>query len=239
MRQRVKRRPRIYFSFRSPFSWLALTALERAVPQVWDLADLVPYWDPDAATERALADRGAEVHYAQMSKAKHLYILQDTKRTAQSLGLGMAWPVDVAPWWEVPHLAWLSARRQGMALPFYREVMRARWERGENVCDRAVVAGIGDRIGLDGRVLAAATEDPEIRAEGVDGLYTAWEDDIFGVPYFRIGRQRFWGYDRVSGFAVELVAMRDSVPEPVLVAEPVLAPVPVGAYDTDTAGGCG
>lgn len=233
---RLRRWPRAYFSFRSPFSWMALTALERAHPTILDDIDLVPYWDPDPLTAAALRERGAEIQYADMSKAKHLYILGDTKRTAQALGLTMAWPVDDDPWWEVPHLGWLAARRAGRAAGFYRDVTAARWERGANVCDPDVLAGIGDRAGLDGAALAAATEDPAIRTEGVDGLYAAWEDDIFGVPYFRIGRHRFWGYDRVPGFLAELRRLRDadplaSVPQPVRAA--------VGAYDSDTAGGCG
>lgn len=240
---RQRKRPRVYFSFRSPFSWLAITALERELPRVHELAEFVPYWDPDPLTVAALRDRGAEIHYAQMSKAKHLYILQDTKRAAESLGLRMAWPIDVSPWWEVPHLAWLRARRDGGAERFYGEVMRARWEAGENICEPDVIARLGTQAGLDGDALAAATEDPQIRAEGVDALYAAYEDDIFGVPYFRIGRHRFWGYDRVPGFLAELTGALPGAgparPGDELAALPEPLRAAVGAYDTDTAGGCG
>lgn len=242
-RPRVRVGPRIYFSFRSPFSWLAVTALERELPGIHQLAEFVPYWDPDPLTEQALRNRGAEVRYTQMSKAKHLYILQDTKRTAESLGLRMAWPVDVEPWWEMPHLAWLKARREGRAEPFYRQVVGARWGAGENVCDRDVIARLGVRAGLDGDALAAATEDPQIRSEGVDALCAAYEDDIFGVPYFRIGRHRFWGYDRMPGFLAELTrtlpATEPTQPGDALAGVPEPLRTAVGAYDCDTAGGCG
>jgi 2-hydroxychromene-2-carboxylate isomerase len=240
MRQRRKRRPRVYFSFRSPFSWMALTALERELPGFTGLVDMIPYWDPDEHTEAALRERDAEVHYAQMSKAKHLYILGDTKRTAAELGLRMAWPIDVDPWWEVPHLAWLAARREGRADAFYREVVTARWERGEDVCDQAVVAGLAARAGLDGARLATAVDDPEIRAEGVEALYSAYDEDVFGVPYFRVGRHRFWGYDRVRGFLAELRSTMDETgPDTTLAGVPEPVRAAAGAYDTDTAGGCG
>jgi 2-hydroxychromene-2-carboxylate isomerase len=240
----MAKRPAVYFSFRSPYSWMALHRLCRVVPGVFDAVELVPYWDPDTGTERALKERDAGSHYAQMSKAKHLYILHDTKRLSARLGLPMAWPVDVDPWWEVPHLAWLLARREGRASECYVAFSAARWNRGENICDQAVVRRLGAEIGVDGDRLAAAVDDPDVRAESVECLVRAYDDDVFGVPYFRLGRHRLWGYDRVDDY-VELLlpALRG---EPAGAGEaaglhgvPVAVIDPVGGYDTDTAGGCG
>jgi 2-hydroxychromene-2-carboxylate isomerase len=173
-----------------------------------------------------------------MSKAKHLYILQDTKRLARKLGLQMAWPIDIDPWWEVPHLAWLRARGLGIGPQFFAAVLQARWERGENICDPSVIAALGTSVGADGAALAAAAQDQSVRADGVDCLVRAYEDDIFGVPYFHVGPHRFWGYDRVGDFlGVFLPTLgRGEPPE----ADPAPAPPAVPqAYDTDTAGGCG
>ncbi|MBW3667569.1 MAG: DsbA family protein [Actinobacteria bacterium] len=244
----MKRPPRIYFSFRSPFSWLGLERLRRRFGQLPDGIELVPYWDPDPGTEAALQARDAEFHYVQMSKAKHLYILHDTKRVAEGMGLRMAWPVDVDPWWEVPHLGWLRARELGLGQAFFDAVIAARWGRGENVCDREVALGLARSIGLgerDAAAVAGACEDPAVREAGVECLAAAYDDDVFGVPYFRVGRHRFWGYDRVDGFADELVRALglDGVAEvsPAAGDDAGLGvPASVGAaYDTDTAGGCG
>jgi 2-hydroxychromene-2-carboxylate isomerase len=235
----VKRRPRLFFSFRSPFSWLLVERLQRELPDAHGAIKFVPFWEPDERTAAALAERGAEIHYQQMSRAKHLYILQDTKRIATRLGLQMAWPVDVAPWWEPSHLGWLKARRLGLAEPFYRAVTEARWRRGEDISDPGVVRRLAASIGADGDTIASAADDPEIRAEGVDSLVAAYEDDVFGVPYFRLGWQRFWGFDRLDDF---LTAYRDGAaaarPEP-LAGVPAALHDLVGSYDTDTAGGCG
>jgi 2-hydroxychromene-2-carboxylate isomerase len=236
----VTRRPRLYFSFRSPYSWLAVDRLARELPAIHDVVEFLPYWDPDPRTRAALAERDAGFHYTPMSRAKHLYLLGDTKRIAARRGLAMVWPIDRDPWWEVPHLAFLAAQRAGAAAEFYAAVAAARWARGEDVCDPPVLRGLADGIGLDGRALAAAPDDPQLRAAGVDCLVRAYRDDVFGIPYLRVGRQRFWGLDRVDDALAELrAAARDPRdPDPLDgIAGAVRAAV--GAYDTDTAGGCG
>ncbi len=227
----MTRAPRVYFSFRSPFSWMAIDRLRRLVPDADQRLEFIPYWDPDARTSADLLAAGAEFHYAQMSKAKHLYILHDTRRQAAKLGLRMVWPIDDDPWWELPHLAYLLARRLGRGPQFYQAVVAARWERGANICEQAVLRAVAEEAGLDGDRLVAAPESDEIRALGTGCLVTAYHDDIFGIPYFRIGRHRFWGLDRLDDFLAELLG---SASAPVPSGEPVRV-----LADTDTAGGCG
>ncbi|HEY3259300.1 MAG TPA: DsbA family protein [Pseudonocardiaceae bacterium] len=194
------RRPRLYFSLRSPYSWLTVHRLRAEVPGVLDAVDWFPYWDPDQQTSQGLELRGGEFHYIQMSRAKHLYMLLDTKRLAEQQGLTMSWPVDVDPWWELPHLAWLWARREGRPWEFYDAIMAARWGRGDNICEPDVVRAAAEQAGLDPDRAVGAADDPSIREEGVGCLYQAYLDDIFGIPYMKWGRQRFWGFDRVDAF---------------------------------------
>lgn len=233
----MTRGTRLHFSFRSPYTWMAVTKLLRQVPDAHERVELVPYWNPDEQTSAALAAAGADFHYAPMSKAKHLYILHDTRGQAARLGLRMRWPVDDDPWWELPHLGYLVARRSGAGAAFYTAVMSARWQRGADVCDPAVLRGIAEEVGIDGDAVVRAPDSAETRAEGVTCLSAAYHDDIFGVPYFRIGRHRFWGLDRVDDFVAELdgTAVRPTG----ATSDPGRLADLVGAYDTDTAGGCG
>jgi len=245
----MRRPPRLYFSFRSPYSWMAVERLRRAVPDLFERFELFPYWDPDATMQRALRERGAELPYQQMSKAKHLYVLGDTKRLAARLGLRMAWPVDIDPWWELPHLAWLAARRAGLAERCYDALVEARWGAGADICEAEVFGKVVGDAGLDAEALLAAAGRDDVRAEGLECLVAAYEDDVFGVPYLRLGRQRFWGLDRVGLFVEELRrAAAGAATHPGPEAQPgtevdlfevVDLDVPVGAYDRDTAGGCG
>jgi len=224
-------RPRLHFSFRSPYSWMTVRRLRERVPDAFETIEWLPYWDPDPRTSAKLKERGGEFHYVQMSRAKHFYILMDTKRLAAAEGLPMVWPVDVDPWWELPHLAWLQARRAGLAEPFYDAVCAARWLRGEAICTPGVIGRAAAEAGLDPRAAVAAPDDANLREEGADCLMRAYHDDIFGIPYLRWGRQRFWGLDRLDAF---LAAWQGDVP-----AERVTVPRAAAGYDTDTAGGCG
>lgn len=236
----MKRRPRVYFSLRSPFSWFAMRQLEERLPEADQLFDFVPFFEPDADFKRELEERGAEFHYVPMSKAKHLYILQDTKRLAQRYGYPMVWPIDVDPWWVLPHLAWLKARRLGVHREYYRAVMQARWERGEDICETDVLHRILTDAGLQADTLVAAPSDPEIREEGLQALVQVYEDDIFGVPYFKLGFHRFWGLDRLDDFLAALDATRQrqavTIPQEGIPAAVIAS---VGSVDHDTAGGCG
>lgn len=227
--------PTIFFSFRSPFSWMALHVLRREFPDYTTRFDMVPFFEPDPDSARELAARGGAFHYVAMSKAKHLYILNDTKRLARRMGLTLSWPVDVDPRWDLPHLAWLRARELGCDEALYDAITQARWERGENICEEQVLLSVLDAAELPAGELVDAAADPRIRALGVDALMQLYRDDVFGVPYFRVGRDKFWGLDRVQDF---ITAYRDGSPTATAPPpESVLAAV--GAFDHDTAGGCG
>ena len=229
----MKRAPRLYFSLRSPYSWLAIRRLRTVVPDLSAAMECIPYWDPDAATGAALEQRGGEFHYVQMSRAKHLYMLMDTKRIAGREGVQMSWPVDIDSYWERPHLAWLYARRAGREWQFYDAVMQARWGCGDDICRSDVVRAAAAEAGLDPDGAVAAADDPELRADGVGCLYQAYLDDIFGIPYLKWGQHRFWGLDRVDPFldVWQPAAQAAGIPAELLTAS--------RPYDLDTAGGCG
>ncbi|EST28976.1 2-hydroxychromene-2-carboxylate isomerase [Streptomyces roseochromogenus] len=192
--------PKFYFSLHSPYSWMASRLLAERCPDALESMQWIPYFYPDEQTWKSMAERGIELHYADMSKAKHLYILQDVKRLSARFGFDMAWPVDREPWWVLPHHAWLAAKRTGDQNALYWALVEARWGRGENICDRETVRKIADAAGLDGEALSAAPEDPELREEGMAAQEAAYLDDVFGAPYFKIGPQRYWGLDRLDDF---------------------------------------
>lgn len=232
------KRPKVYFSLRSPFSWMAVRRLEEQVPDIHERADFIPFWEPDEKLAAALAERGGSFPYTAMSKAKHLYILQDTKRLAARFGYAMRWPVDVDPWWELPHMAWLKAKHLGVERRFYDAVTAARWERGENICEEPVLRSIIEAAGLDPAPLLGAVDDDQIWDEAVQAQFQVYSDDVFGVPYFKVGFQRFWGLDRLSGFIDALGGSATTQSEPIAGIPSAIVDQP-GSMDVDTAGGCG
>ena len=240
MTRRPTRPPRLYFSFRSPYSWLTVRRLLEELPEAPAAFDWLPYWDPDPLTAAALVERGAQFHYVQMSRAKHLYLLLDTKRLADSLSVPMAWPVDVDCWWELPHLAYLVARHAGRGLEFYESLVSARWGRGEDICKPDVIRKAAIEAGVAPDLAVSAPDDPGVRAEGVDCLQLAYQDDVFGIPYLRWGRDRFWGYERLDPFlklwrtngCADAAATSTDEGAALQAAHAV-------SYDYDAPGGCG
>jgi 2-hydroxychromene-2-carboxylate isomerase len=221
---------------------MALRQLEQRVPGFAEMFEYVPFWDPDARTRAGMDARGASFHYTRMSKAKHLYILHDTKRLAARFGYELVWPVDVDPWWEPSALGWIRARETGCAREFYRVVTQVRWDRGENISDPAVLRAACDAAGLDGADLMAAVDDDRIRQLGVDAMVAAHRDEVFGIPLFLLAGQRYWGVDRIDQVEAAVRALSGTGPGPVPVDRdnlPVAALATVGAFDHDDTGGCG
>ncbi|GIF02270.1 2-hydroxychromene-2-carboxylate isomerase [Paractinoplanes rishiriensis] len=227
--------PRFFFSLRSPYSWLAYHDLTERHPHLVGTIEWVPYWEPSPATAQLLADLGGEFLYTEMHKSKQLYVLQDVRRLAGARGFAVTWPVDKEPEWEVPHLAYLAAAELGRGHDFIRAVHEARWQRGQDICDRATVGLIAEEAGLDPDLLAGAHEIPRIRAAGVRLLLTAYQTGVFGVPFFAAGRQKFWGVDRLDGFLQAIGATAAPAP-----AAPEVAVAGAGrGGDVGHAGGCG
>jgi 2-hydroxychromene-2-carboxylate isomerase len=221
-----------YFSFRSPYSWIATRLMLRSLPRKAPL-EWVPFWEPDVMSERMLGERGGHFPYQKMSDAKHRYILQDVRRLALQLGLEMRWPVDEQPHWEVAHLGYLKATELGCGPTFLRGVYSARWEQGRNISDPDVIGEIGHASGLDGALVAEAYRDPAMRAKGVDCLYRVYQNDVFGVPYFMHKRDRYWGIDRLPLFLRQLGG--DST-----MATELAGDASHGSfYEFDHPGGCG
>jgi 2-hydroxychromene-2-carboxylate isomerase len=197
----MRKPPRLYFSFRSPRSWLAVRQLVERFPEAPHAITFIPHWEPDDGLRAALRSAGSDFLDTPISRAKYEYLLADTKRLARLLGYTMVWPAaDIDVSWEAVHLAWLYARSQGRGWEFYQAAVRKRWEHGMNISDLTVLSGIATDAGVDPAGAVAAASDPGLRDEALAALVSAYNEDIFAVPYFLVGRHRFWGLERLDGF---------------------------------------
>ncbi|MFF3067522.1 2-hydroxychromene-2-carboxylate isomerase [Kitasatospora sp. NPDC057936] len=206
----ARRAPRWYFSFRSPYSWMAYRDLVDHHPQEAERIEWLPFWEPDPSAQDELEQSNIRLPYVPMSKEKHLYILQDVRRLARARDLEMVWPVDPAPRWEVSHLAYLAAERRGVGREFIAETYRTRWERGEDISRPDTMRKIAETIGADPEALARAHEDPEIRELGMAALGSLHRDGVFGVPFFICGFDKYWGVDRLPDFLRRLQSLKVS-----------------------------
>ncbi|WEO94734.1 DsbA family protein [Streptomyces sp. FXJ1.172] len=197
---RPKKPPRWYFSLRSPYSWFAYLDLTQRFPDVADALEWIPFWEPDATTQKMLDEARVELPIVAMSRAKNFYILQDLARISKARGLTMTVPIDKDPNWEVSHLAYLAAKEQGRGKEFVDAVYRARWQEGRDITAPTTMAEIAGELGLPAELLATAADDPQLRKQGFDCLVSSYEDGLFGVPFFIHGRDKFFGVDRLRPF---------------------------------------
>jgi 2-hydroxychromene-2-carboxylate isomerase len=84
------------------------------------------------------------------------------------------------------------------ALKLAGAIGRAVWAEEKNIADETVLATLADNLDLDGKQLLAAS-----LTEGVAADYARFTDEamaanVFGIPWYRINGENFWGQDRLE-----------------------------------------
>ena len=179
---------RFYFSFRSPYAWLAAERLESELGGLEVPIEPIPVYPTPALFPNDPATMPAKI----------AYIVQDILRLVRERGLTVRFPSPEDPDWSLSHAAFLGAQQQGAGHAFMLEAFRRRFREGLDLGDDAVIADAAQRAGLDpGTILAAAHSDA-LRSAASDGFRLGIErDGIFGVPSFVYAGKLYWGQDRM------------------------------------------
>lgn len=180
---------RFYFSFRSPYAWLAAERVEEELGPLGVPVERIPIYptpelfpnDPAAMPEKVA------------------YLVQDVRRLARERGLQVRFPSATDPGdWALSHAAFLGAEREGAGPAFMLRAFRKRWTEGLDLGDEAVLAAAAQEAGLGADVVLAAAHDEALRAEASEGWRRGAErDGIFGVPSFVYAGRLYWGQDRM------------------------------------------
>jgi 2-hydroxychromene-2-carboxylate isomerase len=179
---------RFYFSFRSPYSWLAFERIERAFRDVPVQLQYLPVFPPPDYPNDPTAVPN-----------KLKYILRDVGRQAEAYGLSVKAPSVLDTQWVRPHAAFVYAQDQGKGHAFGLAMSRARFSQGQDVGDDDVMRSIATRLELDGNALVTSCDDVAYQTRVVEGMIQgATEDSIFGVPLFVYRGEPFWGNDRIE-----------------------------------------
>jgi 2-hydroxychromene-2-carboxylate isomerase len=179
---------RFYFSFRSPYSWLAFLRIEAALAQLPVRLEYIPVFPPsDFANDPAAVPN------------KLAYIQRDITRIAEAYGFATKSLDKVDTEWIRPHAAYIYAADQGKAQAFGRGVFEARFMRAKDVAEEAVLREVARGCGLDEDACAKAAADEGYQTRVVKGMIRGVQEDaIFGVPYFVFRGETFWGNDRID-----------------------------------------
>jgi 2-hydroxychromene-2-carboxylate isomerase len=181
----------LLFDYASPYAFLASEIVEARLPG----AKLV---------QRPVYLRAFEAFRAGMpfGAAKLAYLSADVRRCALDAGVDLRFPT-VLPINGLHALRGaVAAARLGKFAAYHQAMFRAAWQHGRDISRKEEVAAIATELGMP--ELADALDEPSIK----DELRATTEDAIrrgaFGVPTFFVGREMFWGHDRMHQIAKAL-----------------------------------
>lgn len=179
---------RYYYSFRSPYAWLATLAVVKKGLDV----DPVPL----AKMPEGMDFPGVGV---KPNKSKSSYFIKDIVRLSKRAGKKLTFPDPFELDWGKAHAPAHYAKGRGKALDYIAAAYEARWVRGENISEDEIIKKIAREVGLDPTDTVAAANDPAVQNAMMAELDATLEtDQPFGVPYFIYQGEPFWGQDRIA-----------------------------------------
>jgi 2-hydroxychromene-2-carboxylate isomerase len=183
----------------SPFTYLAGDRLEQIAARHGASVRYIPLDAPTLFT-RTGGQRLADRH-----PARNAYRLQELRRQAAKSGLPFQiappyFPVNPAP---ASYAIIAAIRAGGGDLPgLVRGFLRAVWAEGRNIAEddvvRDILAAHGFDPGISDKYMLAAAETY------VANLEEAVSRGVFGVPFYIVGDEMFWGQDRLDDLDLHL-----------------------------------
>jgi 2-hydroxychromene-2-carboxylate isomerase len=92
----------------------------------------------------------------------------------------------------------IAAQRLDCAQTFINVVYDAIWVHEKNMGNAEVVAAVLTEQALDAEALLNLSQDPAVKAELIANTDAAVALGIFGTPTFFIGREMYFGQDRLD-----------------------------------------
>lgn len=175
----------VFFSFRSPYSYLALVQLR----------DMAKRWPLDVTLRPVMPmiRRGVP-----LTPAKRRYILMDVAREARRLGIPFGHMADpLGRPVERMMAVFSDALAAGCELDFSVAAMRAVWAEGKNMGRDRNLRAITDDFGLGWETCLQAMADESWRENVDENAHALSALGLWGVPAFRVGSETAWGRDRL------------------------------------------
>ena len=176
----------IWFSFRSPYSWIAFPRVRR-LARHYGASLRLRYILP-------MVMRGLPV-----PPVKTMYITLDTKREAQRVGLPYGRIVDPVGAGAARCLAVLHhAVRLGQGETFAEQAMKAAFADGIDLASDVGLFAVARAAGLTDDQTRAALADESWREAAEDNRRALFDAGLWGAPTYRVnGGPAHWGQDRL------------------------------------------
>ena len=132
--------------------------------------------------------------------AKGQYMVDDLQRFARRYGVPFAhnphFPINTLML--MRGAIGLQMREPARMVPYVDAVYRAIWVDGKNMNDPATVAGVLKAAGFETERLLALASDPAVKDALKASTQEAVARGVFGAPTFFVGKDMFWGQDRLD-----------------------------------------
>lgn len=92
----------------------------------------------------------------------------------------------------------IVAAEEGYVFRYVEAVNRAMWEDGLKMDDPEVISAFLSANGFDGPAILARTQDDGIKATLAANTEAAVARGVFGIPTFFVGKEMFFGKDRLD-----------------------------------------
>ena len=100
----------------------------------------------------------------------------------------------------------IAAEIDGRLAEYVEAGLTSMWELGRKMDDPDVYVEAMTTAGLDGAALLERTQDPTVKAKLAENTAAAVERGAFGIPTFYVGREMFFGKERLGQLEEEIVA---------------------------------
>lgn len=180
-----------YYDFGSPAAYLAWTQL----PAICQTQDVQLHYRPVLLGGVFKATGNAT---PMVVEAKGAWLLQDLARHATRYGV----PFRKNPYFIINTLKVMRgaiwAQENGCLEVYNQAMFEATWVDGKNTDDLAVIDEILSQAGLDSSAFRAGIESPETKQRLIYETDQAVQRGVFGVPTMFVGKDLFFGQDRLE-----------------------------------------
>jgi len=182
-----------FFDFGSPTAYLAYTQLPRIARECG--ADIA--WLPMllGGVFKATGNQSPV-----MIKAKGAWMFVDLARWARRYGV----PLALNPHFPINTLTLMRGavgmqmREPDRFLGYVDAIYKATWQQSRNLNDPAVVAATLQEAGFDPAAMMALAGDPEVKQRLIATTDEAVQRGVFGAPTLFVGKEMFFGQDRLD-----------------------------------------
>ena len=105
----------------------------------------------------------------------------------------------------------VAAEADGLLVPFVDAMFRAMWQEKRKLDDPAVLSQALRDAGLPVERLLTRAQDADVKDRLMANTQQAHSDGAFGIPSFMVGRELFFGKDRLADVEKELLATAASI----------------------------